>query len=135
MVGETLTVTEPGFDFDALLADPEKLGRFLAASAVVEDFRERAKKIAIEHIKTGGVVPGWKLVTRKGSEFVDCETVGHHIQRIGFGPVLHAYGNLSASKFRDLWSQRMPSEKPFPEESVKHAAPSTYLKQSKTKPN
>jgi hypothetical protein len=135
MVGETLTVTEPGFDFDALLADPEKLGRFLAASAVVEDFRERAKKIAIERIKTGGEVPGWKLFTRKGSEFVDCETVGHHIQRIGFGPVLHAYGNLSASKFRDLWSQRMPSEKPFPEESVKHAAPSTYLKQSKTKPN
>jgi hypothetical protein len=29
----------------------------------------------------------------------------------------------------------MPSEKPFPEEAVKHAAPSTYLKQSKTKPN
>jgi hypothetical protein len=135
MVGETLNVTEPGFDFDAVLADPEKLGRFLAASAVVEDFRERAKKIATERIKTGGEVPGWKLVTRKGSEFVDCETVGHHIQRIGFGPVLNAYGNLSAAKFRDLWSQRMPNEKPFPEESVKHAAPSTYLKQSKTKPN
>ena len=135
MVGETLTVTEPDFDFDAVLADPEKLGRFLAASAVVEDFRDRAKKIATERIKTGGEVPGWKLVTRKGSEFVDCETVGHHIQRIGFGPVLNAYGNLSAAKFRDLWSQRMPSEKPFPEEAVKHAAPSTYLKQSKTKPN
>jgi hypothetical protein len=135
MVGETLTVTEPGFDFDALLADPEKLGRFLSAFAVVEDFGERAKKIATERIKTGGQVPGWKLVTLKGSEFVDCETVGHHIQRIGFGPVLNAYGNLSAAKFRDLWSQRMPSEKPFPEEAVKHAAPSTYLKQSKTKPN
>jgi hypothetical protein len=46
--------------------------------------------------------------------------------------VLAAYGNLSAAKFRDLWSQRMSSEKAFPEESVKHAAPSTYLKQSKT---
>jgi hypothetical protein len=134
MVGETLTVTEPGFDFDAVLSDPEKLGRFLAASAVVEDFRDRAKKIAAERIKTGGDVPGWKLVTRKGSEFVDCVTVGHHIQRMGFGPVLAAYGNLSAAKFRDLWSERMPSEKAFPEESIKHAAPSTYLKQSKTKP-
>jgi hypothetical protein len=29
----------------------------------------------------------------------------------------------------------MPSEKPFPEEAVKHAAPSTYLKQTKTKKN
>jgi len=120
-------------------AHADRLGEFLAASAVVEDFRERAKKIASERLKTGGEVPGWKLVTRKGSEFVDCQTVGHHIQRIGFGPVLAAYGNLSAAKFRDLWSQRMPSELPFPEESVKHAPPSTYLKQSKspskTKPN
>jgi hypothetical protein len=135
MVGETLTVTDPGFDFDAVLADPEKLGRFLSACAVVEDFRDRAKQIATERLKTGGDVPGWKLVTRKGSEFVDCETVGHHIQRLGFGPVLAAYGNLSAAKFRDLWSQRMASEKPFPEEAVKHAAPSTYLKQTKTKKN
>ncbi|NQX00398.1 DUF2800 domain-containing protein, partial [bacterium] len=135
MVGETLTVTDPGFDFDAVLADPETLGRFLVVCSVVEDFRERAKKIATERIKTGGEVPGWKLVTRKGSEFVDCETVGHHIQRMGFGPVLAAYGNLSATKFRAVWSERMPSEKPFPEESVKHAALSIYLKQTKTQPN
>ncbi len=135
MASDALSVAEPGFDFDAVLADPQRLSEFLAACLVIEDFRERAKKIASERLKTGGQVPGWKLVTRKGSEFVDCQTVGHHIQRIGFGPVLAAYGNLSAAKFRDLWSQRMPSEMPFPEESVKHAAPSTYLKQTKTKPN
>lgn len=134
IVAQTLTVADPGFDFDAVLADPEQLGRFLSACAVVEGFRERAKKIATERIKTGSEIPGWKLVTRKGNEFVDCETVGHHIGTMGFGPVLAAYGNLSATKFRDLWSERMPSEKPFPDESVKHAAPSTYLKQSKTKP-
>lgn len=134
MVSDTLTVTDPGFDFDALLADPEKLGRFLSACAVVEEFRERAKKIAAERIKTGGEVPGWKLVTRKGSEFVDCETVGRHIQRLGFGPVLAAYGNLSAAKFRDLWTKRMPSESPFPDEAVKHASTTTYLKQTNPKP-
>ena len=133
IVAETLPVADPGFDFDAVTADPEKLGRFLVCCAVVEDFRERAKQVATERIKTGGGVPGWKLVTRKGAEFVDCETVGHHIVTMGFGPVLAAYGNLSVAKFRDLWSQRMPGEAPFPEESVKHAAPSTYLKQSKSK--
>jgi hypothetical protein len=130
LVGHTLTVTDTGFDFDALLADPEKLGKFLSACAVVEDFRERAKKIAAERIRTGGTVPGWKLVTRKGGEFVDCETVGHHIQRLGFGPVLAAYGNLSAAKFRDLWTKRMPAGQPFPEEAVKHASATTYLKQT-----
>ena len=134
LVAETLPAADPGFDFDAVLGDPEKLGRFLAACAVVEDFRDRAKQTATERIRTGGAVPGWKLVTRKGAEFVDCATVGHHIGEMGFGPVLAAYGNLSSAKFRDLWSQRMNSEKPFPEEAVKHAAPSTYLKQTKPKP-
>jgi hypothetical protein len=135
VVAETLPMVDPGFDFDAVLADPEKLGRFLTAFAVVEDFVERAKKIATERLKTGGEVPGWELMTCEGSEFVDYETVGHHIQRLGFGPVLCAFGNLSAAKFRDLWSQRMPREVPFPDESVKHAPSSTYLKQTKTKPN
>ena len=134
IVAEGITTTDPGFDFDAVLSAPDKLGRFLACCAVVEDFRERAKQVATERIKTGGDVPGWKLVTRKGAEFVDCETVGRHIHQMGHGPVLAAYGNLSVTKFRDLWSQRMPGEAPFPEESVKHAAPSTYLKQSKPKP-
>ena len=134
IVAETLPVADPGFDFDAVLGDSAMLGRFLACCTVVEDFRERAKQVTTERIKTGGCVPGWKLVTRKGSEFVDCETVGHQIATMGFGPVLAAYGNLSVAKFRDLWSQRMPSEAPFPEESVKHAAPCTYLKQSKSKP-
>ena len=133
IVAATLPVADPGFDFEAVATDPDRLGEFLAACLVIEDFRDRAKKIATERMKSGGNVTGWRLITRKGSEFVDCETVGHHIATMGFGPVLAAYGNLSAIKFRDLWSQRMPSEKPFPEESVKHAAPSTYLKQSSAK--
>ena len=134
-VGETLAVADPGFDFDAVLADPEKLGAFLSACAVVEDFHARAKEIASERLKTGGRIPGWKLATRKGGEFVDCETVGHHIQQLGFGPVLAAYGDLPAAKFRDLWRQRMPGDQAFPESSVKAASPTTYLKQTKTKTN
>jgi hypothetical protein len=133
IVAETLPVADPGFDFEAVAADPDQLGRFLAACAVVEDFHERATRVATNRIKAGGKVTGWRLVTRKGSEFVDCETVGRHIGEMGFGPVLAAYGNLSAAKFRDLWSQRMPGEAAFPDESVKHAAPSTYLKQAKAK--
>jgi len=134
LVAEALTVADTGFDFDAVLGDPANLGRFLACCAVVEDFRERAKQVATERIKAGGTVTGWKLVTRKGNEFVDCETVGRHIATMGFGPVLAAYGNLSVAKFRDLWSERMPGGTPFPEESVKHAAPSVYLRQTKSKP-
>lgn len=133
IVAQTLPAADPGFDFDAVVSEPERLGRFLTACAVLDDFRERAKKIATERLKTGGTVPGWRLVTRKGNEFVDCETVGHHIGTMGFGPVLAAYGNLSVAKFRDLWSKRMPADKPFPEEAIKHASATTYLKQTNTK--
>ncbi len=134
IVARALPAAAPGFDFEAVVADPEKLGRFLAACAVVEDFRERAKKVAAERLRTGGEVPGWKLVTRRGPEFVDCETVGRHVQQIGFGPVLQAYGNLSAAKFRKLWQDRAGEDQPFPEEAVKHAPPTSYLKQSTTNP-
>ncbi|MBP7948883.1 MAG: DUF2800 domain-containing protein [Verrucomicrobiales bacterium] len=133
LAAQALPAAEPGFDFEAVVSDPEKLGRFLTACGVVEDFHDRAKKVAAERIKAGGEVPGWRVVNRKGAEFIDCETVGHHIGALGFGPVLAAYGNLSAAKFRQLWEQRMPSEKPFPVEAVKHAAPISYLKQTKTK--
>jgi hypothetical protein len=133
LAAEALAAADAGFDFEAVVADPDQLGRFLAACATLEDFRERAKKLATERIRSGGEIPGWKLVTRKGAEFVDCETVGRHIGEMGFGPVLAAYGNLSAAKFRDLWTGRMAADKPFPDEAVKHAAPTVYLKQSKPK--
>ena len=133
LAAEALAAGDPGFDFEAVVSDPEKLGEFLAACAVLDDFRDRAKKIATKRLKSGGEVPGWRTVTRRGSTFVDCETVGHHIQEIGFGPVLKAYGNLSANKFRQLWEERIGSSKPFPEEAVKHAAPSIYLKQTNPK--
>jgi hypothetical protein len=133
IVAQTLPAADPGFDFDAVVSDPDRLGQVLAACAVLEDFRDRARKIASERLKTGGAVPGWRLVTRRGAEFVDCQTIGHHIGAMGFGPVLAAYGNLSAAKFRDLWAKRMPADKPFPEEAVKHAAATTYLKQTTPK--
>ena len=133
LVGETLSEAGDDFDFDAIVADPEKLGHFLKACAVIEDFHDRARKIATERLKSGGTIPGWSLVTRKGTTFVDCETVGHHIQQLGFGPVLTAYGNLPGTTFRKLWDKHMPADKAFPEEAVKLAAPSTYLKQSNSK--
>jgi hypothetical protein len=132
LAAEGLKAAEPGFKFEGVVTDPAQLGRFLAACAVVEEFQERAKAIATERLKSGGELPGWRLVTRKGTEFVDAVTVGHHIQAMGFGPVLAAYGNLSARKFRELWDERIGS-KPFPEEAVKHSPPISYLKQKQTK--
>jgi hypothetical protein len=133
LVADGLAAAEDSFEFDTVVSDPQRLAEFLQAAAVVEQFRDRAKKIALERLKTGGELPGWRIVTRRGSGFVDSQFVGHHIQQLGFGPVLGAYGNLSANKFRRLWEERMPTEKPFPEEAVKHAPSTTYLKQQTKK--
>ena len=133
LVADGLKAAKDSFDFDAVVADAKTLSEFLRACAVVEEFRDRAKKAAVERLKTGGELPGWRLVTRRGPQFIDPQSVGHHIKEIGFGPVLSAYGNLSANKFRRLWDERMPADKPFPEETVKHGPPSTYLKQQTSK--
>lgn len=129
-----ITVANPGFDFAAVLSDNAKLGMFLTACSVLDDYREKAEAVAKERLGAGQGIPGWKLASRRGPEFVDAVTVGHHISQIGFGPVLAAYGNLSAKKFRDLWAARMPSEKPFPEEHVKHGTATTSLRACKTTP-
>jgi hypothetical protein len=124
-----VAVADPGFCFDAVLADNGKLSQFLSACAVLEDFRERAEETAKERLQAGVNIPGWKLVTRRGPEFVDHVTVGHHIQALGFGSVLAAYGSLSAKKFREIWQQKFP-QTPFPEEAVKHGKASLSLRQT-----
>jgi hypothetical protein len=132
LVAQAGEVAVPSFDFEAVLADDGKLGLFLTACAVLDDFRERAEAKATERIESGAQIPGWKLVTRRGPEFVDHVTVGQHIQALGFGPVLAAYGNLGAKKFREIWAARMPSEKPFPEELIKHGRATTSLRACST---
>jgi hypothetical protein len=129
---DAVAVAAPGFSFEAILADNERLSKFLLACAVLEDFRDRAEETAKERLQAGVNVPGWKLSTRRGPEFVDNVTVGHHIQELGFGVVLAAYGNLSAKKFRELWEQKIPRDKPFPEEAVKHGQASLSLRQTHT---
>lgn len=124
-----LTASVTGFDFAAVLADNTRLGQFLDACAVLDDFREKAEETAKERLQSGADVPGWRISTRRGPEFVDNVTVGHHIQALGFGAVLAAYGNLSAKKFRELWEEKI-KDKPFPEEAVKHGKASLSLRQN-----
>jgi len=125
---DAVAAADPGFSFDAVLADNNQLSKFLLACAVLEDYRGKAEETAKERLQAGATISGWKLTTRRGPEFVDHITVGHHIQAIGFGAVLAAYGNLSAKKFRELWQTKFP-QTPFPEEAVKHGHASLSLRQ------
>jgi len=127
-----LTISKPGFDFAAVLADNDKLGQFLTVCSILDDFREKAEEAAKERLNAGADIPGWRLITKRGPEFVNHDDVGRHIQALGFGAVLAAYGNLSAKKFREIWEQKMPEGKAFPEELIKHGKSSLSLRQSIT---
>ena len=122
-----LEATSPGFNFEPILADNTRLGNFLRACAVLDVFREQAAEALKERLKAGASVAGWKLTSRKGSEYIDNVSLGLYIKELGFGPVLGAYGNLSAKKFREIWEQKMPREKPFPEHLIKAGRPSVSL--------
>jgi len=75
-VSETLAVVEsPALSLEAmkaeLVANPERLGKFLQAAAVFDDFVGEVKTAAKEQMATGVVVPGWKLQTEAGREHFD----------------------------------------------------------------
>ena len=127
-----VSVSVPSFDFVAVLADNGKLGRFLTACGVLDDFREKAEEIAKERLAAGTEIPGWKLSSRRAPEWVDNVAVGHYIKEFGFGEVLAAYGNLSARKFREIWEKKMGG-KPFPEELINHGKATVSLRQTTTK--
>lgn len=128
LASEALVPAETGFNFELVLADNEKLGAFLTACTVLEEFRERAEEAAKNRLVAGETIPGWKLSSRKGSEFIYHDAVGRYIDRLGFGAVLGAYGNLSATKFRELWAAKMPVDAPFPEDLIQRGAGSVSLR-------
>ena len=128
---KAVAVAEPGFQFELILADNDRLGKFLSACGILDDFREQAEAAAKERIESGQVIPGWKIASRRGPEFVGNDDVGRFVGEIGIGPVLAAYGSLSAKKFRELWEQNLP-DRPFPEELIKHGKASLSLRAAKS---
>ena len=112
--------------FESIKDSPVMLSEFLTGASVISDFEKKGKARALELINSGVDVPGFVRRSRKGSEMVDPETVGHYIQRLGFSAVLAEYGNLSGAKFRKLWQEKLPSD-PFPEDKVTTGAGSSFV--------
>ena len=133
LVGEALEPIDPEFNFEVILADNEKLGAFLTICTALDDFRERAEEAAKKRLVAGDKIPGWTISNRKGAEFIYHDAVGRYIDRFGFGAVLGAYGNLSATKFRQLWAEKMPADAPFPEDLVQRGPGSVSLRRVQPK--
>jgi hypothetical protein len=59
------------FDFESVLADPAQLGIFLDLALTVSELEPRARDAAERLALAGQEIPGWSLVRREGSRFVE----------------------------------------------------------------
>ena len=113
-VTETLAVVEsPAVSLEAmkseLVANPERLGKFLQASAMFEDFVDEVKTAAKEQMATGVVVPGWKLQEEAGREHFDRIAIVRAAiaGKSGLDDlVANLGGKMTGSKFRE-WCAKM----------------------------
>lgn len=113
------------FCFELVLKDPARLGAFLSACKVLDDFRTAAEEQARLLLETEvGTVPGWRL--RKGSsgEIVFADDLARLAAsgQLSVWGVLEAHGALSGKKFRDLWRTEHHGT-PVPEELLRKGAP------------
>ena len=112
-VTETLAVVESSVSLEAmkseLVANPERLGKFLQASAMFEDFVDEVKTAAKEQMATGGVVPGWKLQEEAGREHFDRIAIVRSAiaGKSGLDDlVANCGGKMTGTKFRE-WCAKM----------------------------
>jgi hypothetical protein len=113
-VTETLAVVEsPAVSLEAmkaeLVANPERLGKFLQAAAMFVDFYDDIKKAAKVDMETGIEVPGWKLQKQSGNEFFDRIAIVRAAVAGKSGLddlVANLGGKMSGKKFRE-WCGKM----------------------------
>lgn len=112
-VTETLAVVESPVSLEAmkaeLVANPERLGKFLQAAAMFEDFVGEVKTAAKEQMATGIEVPGWKLQTEAGREHFDRVSIVRAAVAGKSGLddlVANLGGKMTGKKFRE-WCGKM----------------------------
>ena len=114
--------------FERVKADPKKLGRFLEGCKAVRDFEERGKEHAKIAMLKGNVgAEGWKLTTRRGSEYVSVMEALKHL------PAEAILGTISTIS-RDQYETACMLKDVMPEPKIiqQHGG-SYYLRQSKPK--
>lgn len=89
---------------------------------------KRKRKI-LDYLNNGTEVPGFRRVSRKGTDTVAPEDVAKYATWIGVPKLLKSYGPLKADVFRALFAEALP-EQQFPEELVRTGAGSSYVKKS-----
>jgi len=114
--------------FERVKADPKKLGEFLNGCRAVRDFEERGKEHAkLEMLKGNVGAEGWRLTTRRGSEYISVEDALKHLPAEA---ILGTINTISRSQYEMACTLKdvMPEPK-----IIQQSGGSYYLRQ-KPKP-
>jgi hypothetical protein len=118
-------VEKPKFDFQGLLANPERLGYFLTACRAIEPLQQQAQDRVKQYLLAKTEVRGWSLVTRAPSKFVDSPAVVPLAEKLGSARVLQEYGHMSVAKYEKLCAEAGLSPDSA---AIKMGAGATYLR-------
>ena len=91
--------------FQAILANPERLGDFLQRCKVFEDFQAAAITRARELLETGTPVDGWRLGKARASRYVSAETLREHAGEFTKEKLIEICGSISANKAEQLFGK------------------------------
>lgn len=114
-------------DVPAISEDPAMLGAVLAIThEVAKDggLHDTLKTAAKVHLEAGRDVSGWGLTKGRETQTVDSVTVARWASELGILKVVTAFGNMSLSKFSELWRNTF-GDRPLPTEGIKtnHGSP------------
>lgn len=103
---QALALTEkPRFDFQAVLASPQRLGAFLTACRGVEPYQQQASDRVKQYLQQQVEVPGWSLVTRSPGKYVKTAALQPLVDKLGAARVFEEYGHLSEAKYQRLCAE------------------------------
>jgi len=128
LAGSALAVIENEFEFERTKADPQKLGRFLDGCKAIKVFKERAEEhVKAEMLKGNVGAEGWKLVNKKGAEFVDVQEVLTHLSTAA---IAQSVKTLSRDKYEAACA--FDGTEPRTD-FIRQTGGSHYLRQTKAK--
>lgn len=91
--------------FQAILADPDRLGDFLQRCKVFEDFQAAAVARARELLESGTPVEGWRLGKARASRYVSADTLREHAGEFTKEKLIEVCGSISANKAEQLFGK------------------------------
>jgi hypothetical protein len=123
------------FDFEAIIADPARLGAFLELAEMIAELEPRAREAAITFGLERKEIPGWQVVRKEGNRFVEAAHVRELLQEC---PAKHlpavleviakALGNVGEKRWLSLCEVvgRLDGER-----VVSHAGATAFLAQGR----